>query len=456
MIEKSIILKHYLQYKYRRIPKDREAFEDWQEKQVLDQIRYVRKHSAFYRKKWEGLSDKEWRDFPMIDKSIMMDHFDSLNTLGITKDEAFAVAKDAERSRDFSPMIGSTTVGLSSGTSGNRGIFLVSKQERRAWTGTILAKALPQSIFKQEKIAFFLRANSNLYDSVKSKQIDFMFYDLLDPVNDHLKRLNQQSPGIIAAPPSMLRMLAEEKEKNRLHIMPHKVISVAEVLDPVDRQMIENVFQQTVHQIYQCTEGFLANTCEYGTLHLNEDVVFIQKEYIDPQERKFMPIITDFSRKAQPIIRYRLNDVLTEKATPCPCGSPMLALESIDGRADDVFYFEHVHNKELQPVFPDFISRSMINASAAIQEYYVVQQAVDQIDISYLLNEDASTNTQEIEGAIKKEIHALCTKTKCKMPDIHFYLMEKGIENVYSKEVKATDVKKLRRIERRCEIHGAD
>lgn len=457
MIEKGVILQHYLRNKYRRIPQDREAFERWQEKQVLNQVQYVRKHSEFYRKWWNEFSDEEWREFPIIDKTIMMDHFDTLNTLGITKDEAFRVAERAEQSRDFSPMIGSTTVGLSSGTSGNRGIFLVSKQERRAWTGTILAKALPQSIFKKEKVAFFLRADSNLYSSVNSKQIEFLFYDLLDPVNDHLKRLNQQSPGIIVAPPSMLRMLAEEKEKNNLRIKPHKVISIAEVLDPIDRQTIECTFQQTVHQIYQCTEGFLANTCEYGTLHLNEDVAVIQKEYINQEERKFMPIITDFSRTAQPIIRYRLNDVLTEKETPCPCGSPMVALEGIDGRSDDVFYFEHNHQKELQPIFSDFISRSIINASPEIKEYYAVQHAADQVDVSYLLKAGTSADDKKkIEEAIRENIRLLCSKMECQTPVIHFHVMKKGIEDVYPTDVKAMDIKKLRRIERRFDIHGTD
>ncbi len=455
MIEKLIILQQYLRTKYRRIPNNREAFERWQEKQVIDQIRYVRKHSDFYRKQWEGLLDEEWRSFPLIDKTIMMDHFDLLNTLGITKAKAFSVADQAEQSRDFSPMIGSTTVGLSSGTSGNRGIFLVSQQERRAWTGTILAKALPHSIFKKEKIAFFLRANSNLYASVKSKQIEFLFYDLLEPVRDHLQRLNEQLPGVLVAPPSMLRMLAEAQLNRKLHIAPHKVIAVAEVLDPIDKRMIEQAFKQTVHQIYQCTEGFLASTCAYGTLHLNEDIVAIQKEYISENERKFMPIITDFSRSAQPIIRYRLNDVLTEKETPCPCGSPMLAIEGIDGRADDVFYFEALDQHELRPVFSDFISRSIMHASPEIKAYYAVQHAVDKVTISYRLQENPSvTSMKQLEEKVSGNIQSLCKKIQCKMPFIDFRLMEMGIEDVYPTDVKATEVRKLRRIERRFDIHG--
>lgn len=49
-------------------------------------------------------------------------------------------------------------------------------------------------------------------------------------------------------------------------------------------------------------------------------------------------MVTDLERKAQPIIRYRLNDILVERKEPCGCGSPFLALEKIEGREDDVFF----------------------------------------------------------------------------------------------------------------------
>ncbi len=105
-----------------------------------------------------------------------------------------------------------------------------------------------------------------------------------------------------------------------------KVISIAEVLDPLDEAILENQFQQKIYQLYQCTEGFLAATCSHGTLHLNEDIVLIEKEYIDKKEGRFMPIITDFRRVSQPIIRYRLNDILIEKKEPCSCGCLFTAI----------------------------------------------------------------------------------------------------------------------------------
>ena len=96
-----------------------------------------------------------------------------------------------------------------------------------------------------------------------------------------------------------------------------------------------------------------------GTLHLNEDIVRIEREYLD--RNRFVPIVTDFQRKAQTIIRYRLNDILVEKESPCGCGSPFLALEKIEGREDDIFVFLDEKGQK-KTVFPDFIRRCVLFA----------------------------------------------------------------------------------------------
>jgi hypothetical protein len=37
---------------------------------------------------------------------------------------------------------------------------------------------------------------------------------------------------------------------------------------------------------------------------------YIEKDWIDEKSGRFSPIITDFNRKTQPIIRYKLDDIL--------------------------------------------------------------------------------------------------------------------------------------------------
>ena len=150
---------------------------------------------------------------------------------------------------------------------------------------------------------------------------------------------------------------------------------MAEVLEKEDEEYLKRVFgREVIHQVYQCTEGCLATTCSRGTLHLNEDIVHIGREYLD--QRRFVPIVTDFERKAQPIIRYRLNDILVERERPCGCGSPCLALEKIEGREDDLFSFQNSRGEE-KMIFPDFLRRCVLFAGEGRErrsaEYRIVQ-----------------------------------------------------------------------------------
>ncbi|TVY02030.1 F390 synthetase-related protein [Cohnella terricola] len=436
MINAITFIKYYLMGRRRGGRTDREAFDRIRERRVVRHVENVRRRSAFYRDWWGPIPAEQWRTFPSIDKTIMMEHFDRLNTLGITRTQAFAVSDAAENSRNFKPAIGDVTVGLSSGTSGNRGLFLVGGRERAGWAGAMLGKMLPVSLFSRASIAFFLRANSILYESVRSRRLSFAFYDLLDPMADHLERLGRQQPDVIAAPPSVLRLIAEALRSGTLDVRPLRIISVAEVLDPLDLEYIGDSFGQAVHQIYQCTEGFLGCTCSHGTLHLNEDLVYIEKEYVPGKSRTFVPIVTDFSRTTQPIVRYRLNDLLTESEQICPCGSPFTAIERIEGRCDDIFFAPgKVSESQQVSVYPDFITRAIIGASSDIHQYRAVQMALDKWRIELELPEDRHAS---VEARVRHAIAELCTRLGCRIPKLEFA--------PYS---HATGAVKLRRVERR-------
>ncbi|WP_337951014.1 F390 synthetase-related protein [Paenibacillus sp. HWE-109] len=441
MMEKLIMVGHYLKTKYRMQRRGGALAEQWQEKRIRRHIRFVRKKSPYYRKLWANLPDSNWRQFPIIEKSDMMTHFNQLNTVGIEKEQAFELALHAEQTRDFTPMLGSVTIGMSSGTSGNRGLFLVSRNERLAWAGTILAKVLPHSLLHPERIAFFLRADSNLYGSVGSRRLQFQFYDLLNPLQAHIDQLNKQQPSLIAAPPSLLRLLATASQEGILHIRPGKLIAVAEVLDPLDGKHIEAAFCLPIHQIYQCTEGFLASSCVHGTLHINEDIVAVQKEYLDADSGRFVPIITDFSRTTQPIIRYRLHDILTERTEPCPCGSPHMALARIEGRCDDLFYFPAKQGEALVVVYPDFISRCIISAAEEVLEYLAVQHTADTVQISFRLQPADEHLRDNVSKRITASIQRLCDQMACAAPRLQFTRLE-----------YEPGLRKLRRVERRFQL----
>ncbi|WP_131795263.1 F390 synthetase-related protein [Fluoribacter gormanii] len=356
---------HFLRKRF----KSRDQLSTYQEKQFRKLIKKTLYKSPFY----QPYLDKPFNEWPIINKKIMMQHFDEINTVKIKKDRALKLALKAENTRDFSALIEGIAVGLSSGTSGNRGLFLVNKKERDAWAGILLAKALPKGLKRKERIAFFLRANNKLYTTLsKSKKIQFHFFDLLENFETHIDRLNEIQPTLLSAPTSVL--LALTKEKQRLSITPEKIFAVAEVLEKRDEAIISTAFNCQVAQVYQCTEGFLAiSDKDSNRLLMNEEYLIIEKDWLD--EKRFVPIITDLLRTTQPIIRYRLDDVLIEEQS----NDVFTRLEGIEGRVGDICYA--TQNNKVFPLFADLIRQKMASFTFEFDDYTIQQHALNQFTI---------------------------------------------------------------------------
>ncbi|EOC3068737.1 CoF synthetase [Cronobacter malonaticus] len=371
-MNKLAMLWHYFRVKRLRF-QNRAALERYQQKQLGRFTARVLSKSPWFRR-YRTLPFGEWQ---IMDKALMMAHFDEMNTGGLKAADVMACALKSENDRNFTPTVGRYSVGLSSGTSGQRGIFAVSPQEQALWAGAMLAKMLPDGLFAGERVALFLRADNNLYQSVNHRWLSLGFYDLFAPFEALLTRLEAESPSIIVAPAQVLRALALAAQAGELKIAPKKVISVAEVLDVQDRALLENVFPD-VGEVYQATEGFLAATCAHGVLHLNEAFIFVEKEWLDA--RRFVPIITDFTRTTQPIVRYRLDDVLTVRETPCACGDPSLALAHIEGRQDDQLLLPDGQGGE-RAIFGDLCNRALARVLPFTADYRLIQHGAERLTL---------------------------------------------------------------------------
>ncbi len=351
----------------------REELEAWQARKLQRFRQRVLTKSPWFRR-YLSLPFEQW---PLMDKALMMQHFDEMNTAGLCRDTLLACALQSEQSRDFKPKVGKFSVGLSSGTSGRRGLFVVSPQEQQIWAGGILAKALPDGLLAGERVALFLRADNNLYHSVNNRWLSLDFYDLLAPFAQQIRRLEQRAPTLIVAPAQVLRALALSVLAGELRLNVKQVISVAEVLEPQDSALLNQVFGN-VAEIYQATEGFLAATCRHGTLHLNEEFIHVEPQWLDTQ--RFIPVITDFTRSTQPIVRYRLDDILVAQKTPCPCGSAAHAIERIEGRQDDRLLLPGFE-KQPREIFADACSRTLAMTLPLTADYRLVQTGVNHLHL---------------------------------------------------------------------------
>ncbi|HWJ82365.1 MAG TPA: F390 synthetase-related protein [Nocardioides sp.] len=306
---------------------------------------------------------------PVVDKATVLADFAAFNRHRITLDQALAVAEEAERSRDFRTTLpGGVTVGLSTGTSGTRGVFLVSESERRLWAGTLMAQLLAPAALRTMarrplRVALFLRANSNLYETLDSRRVTFSWHDLTLPLDHHLGTL--AGTDVLVAPASVLRAIAEARVPG---LRPLQVVSVAETLEPDDETVVRRAFGVRVDQVYQATEGLLAVSCPAGRLHLNERYVHVEPEWLD--HRRFHPVVTDFARTTQLVVRHRLDDVLLAAPGPCPCGRPGRSIAAVLGRADDVLEL----NGATGPVrvYPDAL-RHAVALAGAVDDHRIRQ-----------------------------------------------------------------------------------
>lgn len=364
----TTFLATFCRARYGRQFSDRARFVSWQNKQIAKHLRRLANNCPFYR----GQDPTKLSSWPVMDKGSMMANFDSLSATHFTKEVLMNAAVQAETSRNFEALDSSLTVGLSSGTSGNRGLFIASATEQAAWAGTVLGLTLPHFLFKSTKIALFLRANNALYERCNFGAIQFHFFDLVNPLEESSNQLVDLQPDVLVAPPSVLSRLSSQVPNLR----PKKVYSVAEVLDPHVEKELEQSFNGPIHQIYQATEGFLGITCRHGSLHLNEDLIHFEFQSLG--ENRVSPIVTDFKRRTQPIVRYRLDDILVLNPEPCPCGSVLQRVKAIEGRCDDVLELKGTAGKPVT-IFPDFVVRAITNADPALQDFRVVQTATNHL-----------------------------------------------------------------------------
>ncbi|ABI75812.1 conserved hypothetical protein [Hyphomonas neptunium ATCC 15444] len=306
-------------------------------------------------------------DWPVMDKAALMADFDRYNRLGLTAVQGWAHLEAGTAPKGYA-------IGASTGTSGNRGLYIVSERERYRWLGTMLSRALPDFLSRKHRVAIVLPANSRLYDAAnESGRLSLRFFDLGRGIDAQFAPLAEFQPTVIVAPPKFLRALSESGTA----LTPERIFSGAEVLDSEDRRIIEARFGLKLREIYMATEGLFAIACEHGTLHLLEDQVAFEFQPVEGSDTLVTPLITDFSRQTQVMVRYRMNDVLELTDMPCPCHAPHRAIRQIHGRCDDIFTLPSYG----QPVrvTPDVIRNAVLRADRRISDFRVTQIARNKV-----------------------------------------------------------------------------
>lgn len=326
-------------------------------------IAFARRHSTYYGRLYRelpaGLVDL--RALPVVTKSDLMAHFDEWVTdQHVTRAgvEAF-VADPARIGRRY---FGRYAIWTTSGTTGTPGIFVHDRQAVSVYAALVplrgyrwLTLALLRRVLSSGRVAVLVATGAHFaiadwFEHVRRKlallpavRRRIQVFSVLAPLDDLVRTLNAFQPSLLLGYPSVIGLLATEQQAGRLRIRPEYVGAGGEWLDPVTRAKITDAFGCILRDNYGASEfPYVAFECAHGGLHVNADWVIM--EPVDARYRPVPPgqpshtvLLTNLANRVQPLIRYDLGDSITLRSDPCPCGSPLPAIQ-VQGRTGDILH----------------------------------------------------------------------------------------------------------------------
>lgn len=282
-----------------------------------------------------AFADSALDHFPVVAPSEMRRDYGAWNSLGFDHDRLCRAADAAETGSPEGAIEG-LGVGWSTGTSGQRGLFIASAAERADYIGQSLARLLPlRDVLLPQRIALHLRANSNLYSDVGGRFFAFAYFPLSQSPDETREALALFAPTILIAPPHRLLALAGQQPGPAMPGLRH-IFFGSEPMSAAEIEWARAAFGVRPRSIYQATEGFLGATCAEGALHLNEHSLVIELEPVDGTPG-FRPVVTDLRRHSQPIVRVRLDDYLELTGEACRCGYAGRVIRPVAGRVGDIW-----------------------------------------------------------------------------------------------------------------------
>jgi putative adenylate-forming enzyme len=408
----SILLAPWLRWRFYAWSADR--LFAYQERRIRTLIGSLAERSPYYRDRIAP--DTPLDEVPTMDKATMMAQFDAINTAGLRRDElvAFRIRQEHEGARGL--YRGGYAVGLSSGTSGNKVLTVLSPRERDRYAALLWARSGLRWRRRPPRVLFALRTRNEAFQAVRRFGVTLVHVDYLQSPETLVRLVNEHRLNVLAGPPSILTLLAERRERIRGRI--DALISYAEELDDAGKRRLEEAFDAPVAEIYQGAEGMIASTCRAGRLHLNEDAVRVE---LDPAGDVLgdagAVVVTDLHRTTQPFVRYRLGDLLELGGRDCPCGSSFRIVERIHGRSDGTFVLAAAGGGRVL-LMPDYVRRSINRASQDVEEYQAIQHATDDVEIRLRLA--PGSDRAAIEAAIAANLAMWCERAGGEVPAVRF------------------------------------
>ncbi|TMR92733.1 phenylacetate--CoA ligase family protein [Nonomuraea basaltis] len=397
---------------------------------LAEMVAYARAHSPYFRKLYRDLPEEvdDPAVLPVTSKKTLMAHFDDWVTdrnVTLEKAQAF-VADPALVGERFQ---GGYLMVTTSGTSGLRGIFLLD--ERSLAVGTAVGQRARTGLGIGDFIRLLRGAGRTAIVSAPGghfatvagaarfrrdhPRLSWMLqeFSIHQPLPELAAELNRYNPSSLAGFSSMLGLLAGEQEAGRLRIHPGMIIAGGEALTAENRTRIANAFHAQVRSAYAATEcGFLAYGCVHNWLHVNSDWAVL--EPVDADYRSVPPgqpshtvLLSNLANRVQPILRYDLGDNVLLRPDPCPCGSPLPAVQ-VQGRAAEMLAFPAGRGEHIG--ISPMAFGTLLDRLPGIEQFQVVQTSPATLRVR--LKPADGADPDRVWQTVRDEITHLLTEHK--------------------------------------------
>jgi phenylacetate-coenzyme A ligase PaaK-like adenylate-forming protein len=191
----------YLQWRFDRW--DSDHLRRHQRRRLDSLVRFVALASPYYAQRLTVPRRRATVDLaaiPRMTKAEMMSHFDEINTAHLRGKDLVGFRMQQERSGRNDLYAGRFAVGLSSGTSGNKVLTVLSPQERLRYSALLWARSgIPREI-RRPRVLFALRTNNPAFTEVTALGVHLVYVDYFVPLDDLIVRINAEQLNVLAGP----------------------------------------------------------------------------------------------------------------------------------------------------------------------------------------------------------------------------------------------------------------
>lgn len=305
-----------------------------QERRLEQFLNYAQKNSNWFAERFKDhqLKLEKLDELPLLEKKDIINNFEKIKTI----DESKGV------------------INQTSGTTGAamKTVMTIDDMQER-WA--IVDNYMQKHGFKfGKKTAWFSGKNLITKKDIKNgycSHYDFInnirFYSTFHISNENFdtywESLSKYKPEFIVGFPTSVYQLCELADSRGLRLSnPVKVFfSTSETLHPYQRELISKVLGCKVRNHYSASEGApIITECSSGKLHMHPltGIFEVVDENMNPSLEGEL-IVTSFTSKGTPLIRYRVGDrIAVDTSSTCSCGSVFPLVKHIDGRANDFIY----------------------------------------------------------------------------------------------------------------------